>query len=168
MRFVSLIVALSIGLVALTGCGKTLSAQDLVGNWTGKLTMDDADILAQLKKTPGKSEKDLADAKSQLSKAPAVPLELKKDMTYTLGQGIGSAAGTWKFDAGKVTMTIATANGQKVEDLLKLVPPAQLAEVKESLKPMVFDVDKEGTGLTGPIPGGKGMKIAFSKPAPAK
>jgi len=162
MRRALLFFTLGTILISLSGCAKVLSAQDLAGTWTGRMAMSDADLLKQLK-AGGKGDKDMAETKKQMGEQ-TVPLELKKDMTYVMGTGMSEASGNWTFAESKVTLTIEKAGGMTVDEIIKKMPTA-----KEKLKPMEFMVDKEGTTISGTLPGSvQGLTLSFTKPAPDK
>src|SRR5947207_1198760 len=107
MRRVLALIVLGTAVAGLSGCAKVLTADDLAGAWTGKQEISDADLVKQLK-AAGKSEKDLPAAKKQ---AVSIPLELKKDKTFTLGSGRGMLEGNWKFEKSEVTLTLTKAGG---------------------------------------------------------
>ncbi|MBS1724943.1 MAG: hypothetical protein JSS66_18540 [Armatimonadetes bacterium] len=147
-------------LVGLSGCQKSLSAQDLAGKWTGKPQISDADILKQIKPLGG-TEKDVPAFKKKMEENP-VPLVLNKDMTFALGAGMGEGDGTWTFEKDMVTLTLTKAGGKTVEELIKQAPM-----LKDALAPIKLTVSKEGKEMDGALqnPGGAAMKLHFSREA---
>ncbi|MBS1713536.1 MAG: hypothetical protein JST30_04290 [Armatimonadetes bacterium] len=141
-----------------SGCGKTLAASDLAGNWEGTVVVPDAELLKQLK-AMGKSDKDLPEFKKAIE-SNKYPMELHPDMTFTFGSGLAAASGSWTFKNPTLTLTIDKARGMKVEDIVKQAP-----QMKDEFKPMVMTASADGGKITGslPNPGGQSVSVTFVK-----
>lgn len=143
--------------LALAGCQSGPTEKDFVGNWSSKLTVSDADLMAQLK-TFGGTEKDLPQIKKLMENV-TVTMDLKENKTFKLSSGSGGdMEGKWAFANPKVTLTPEKIGGMTVDELKKKMPQAA-----SQGDPMVLDVSKDGKNLTGKIQ--KIAQVNFAKAA---
>lgn len=150
--------AIALLALALAGCQSAPTEKDYVGNWSSKLVVSDADLLAQLK-TFGGTEKDLPRIKEAMGKV-TMTLDLKADKTFKLNSGGpgGDMEGKWAFASPKLTLTPETIAGMKVEDIKKNMPQAA-----DQANPMVLESSGDGKSLSGKIQ--KVAQVNFTKAA---
>jgi hypothetical protein len=138
MRHLSLIVVAAVAL-SLAGCG--FSEKSLVGTWTGKVNLSDADRKA-------------AGEQAAAAESMTATLEFKEDKTFSLSVGL-PVEGTWTYADNNVTLTTTKVAGMDVSGM-----PGGGADNK----PQVMKVEDGGKKLVLSDPTGKsGTTLTFTK-----
>lgn len=128
------------------GCGG-MSEKDLVGDWTGKMTMSEIakkQAIEEAKKQNPQGAQVSPDMIETMMNSMEYPLTLREDNTFTLTLVMFPAEGTWKFENGKVVMTVTKMMGMDINALA-----AQSGQTARSNDPMVLSVSKDGKTMTG-------------------
>lgn len=133
------VIAIAAVALSLTGCG--FSEKNLVGKWTGKVNLSDAD------------RKAAGDQAAQAESMNAA-LEFKEDKTYTLTIGL-PIEGTWVYADNNVTLTTTKVMGMDV---------SSMPGGGKDNKPQVMKVEDGGKKLVLSDPSGtSGTTITFTK-----
>jgi hypothetical protein len=138
MKKLSLLAVAAVAL-SLAGCG--FSEKSLVGTWSGKINLSEAD-----RKEAG--------AQASAAEAMTTSLEFKEDKTFSLTMGV-PIEGTWTYADKNVTLTTTKVMGMDISS----IPGAD-----KDNKPQILKVEDGGKKLVLSDPSGaSGTTITFTK-----
>ncbi len=136
---------LFLGILLTTGCQKTISEKDFIGNWTGSMSVAGASATDDAN---AKKARDLA--ASRVNDTP-IPVEIRADKTFVMGLAGASIEGTWSFAAAKASLVFKKINGMDLEAIAKMGGASSAADYQ---KPMDLTLSEDGKTLAFKSPQG--------------
>ena len=150
-RSIKLLVMLALAASLVAGCGSGAAEADLVGTWTGKMSMN-------YKAMQQDAAADTAQAQmyqNQLMDGDEMTLTLRSDGTAELLMQRAAQEGTWSLSGSTVTLELDQAQGEQM-----LGQAGQGSQVENKY---LFEVTDGGKKMEAPDPNIEGVTLKFEK-----